>query len=202
MDVAPESTASRNLFWMSSEQRDKKGREANPAVIQAAQIVFPAALLYCEQKAGDSTLAQELLERATYSVSGFIQRYGVKAITSSLEKVVLTAFNQLLEGYLKRQNRHLPLAELENWQEKLAVDSCQEVFYFLQMEELLEEVPQEVAVIFRLLYEEYSAEEIGYIIGSPAQNIRSQVCYWRRKFKVRDTVKPSRWKNWRKLGRM
>jgi hypothetical protein len=158
MIVVPESTTPKSLFWMSSEAKDKKGREANPAVIKAAQKIYSIALCQCEQNLGDSSMAHELMERAIYSVSSFIERHGTKAITSSLEGVVLAAFNQLLNYYVRRQNQHISLEELENWQEKIAIDSCQEVFCLLQMEDLLEDVPPEVAVIFKLLYEDYGAE--------------------------------------------
>lgn len=185
---------------MSSNLKDKKGRKANPAVIEAAQRVYSNAAGNAELQLGDSSAAQDLMEKAIYSVSGFIQRNGNEAITSSLEGVVMAAFNQLLQSCLERQNRHIPLDELEKWQDKNIVESNQEIFYQLQMEDLLENVPQEVAVSFRMLYEGYSCEEIGLILGSSSDCVRSQVSYWRKKIKGIESAKKSRWTIWRRVG--
>lgn len=200
MIVAPQSKSSDSLFWMSSEARDEKGRAANPAVIAAAQTVFPSAISHCQRRTGDPSPSHDLMERAIFSVSGFLQRYGPDAINSSLEGVVLTAFDQQLNHYALRENRCISLEEMEDWQEKFTVDSAQEVFCLLQMEQLLETVPAEVAVIFRMLYENYSAEEIGGILGLSGESVRAQVCYWRRKIKGLENNTQSRLKRWRKLG--
>ncbi len=192
--MAPQRPTSQHLFWMSSTLKDKKGRKANPTVIAAAQKVYSNAASNMEQQIGDLSAAHDLMERAIYLVSDFIRRRGKKAITSSLDGVVLAAFNQLLQAYIQRQNRYVPLDELEKWQEKNIFDSNQELFCLLQIEDLLENVPPETAVIFKLLYEGYSAEEIGQILEISSGNVRAQVFYWRRKIKGLENIKNSRWK--------
>jgi DNA-directed RNA polymerase specialized sigma24 family protein len=200
MFVVPENKSSDSLFWMSSKAKDEKGREANAAVIAAAQKVFSAAVCHCQRRTGDPSPAHDLMERAIFSVSGFIQRYGASAINSSLEGLVLAAFDQQLNHYAQRENRCISLDDMEGWQEKFTVDSTQEVFCLLQMEQLLEYVPEEVGVIFRMLYENYTAEEIGSVLGLSSESIRAQVCYWRRKIKGLENNTKSRLKKWRKLG--
>jgi RNA polymerase sigma factor (sigma-70 family) len=200
MEIAPERPTSRHLFWMSSKLKDKKGRKANPAVIEAAQKVYSNAASYMEQQIGDLSAAHDLMEKAIYLVSDFIRRRGKNAITTSLDGVVMAAFNQLLQAYVRRQNRYVPLDELEKWQEKNIVDSNQELFCLLQMEDLLESVPPEAAVIFKMLYEGYSAEEIGRILELSSGTVRAQVFYWRRKIKGLENLKKSRWKKWRRPG--
>jgi DNA-directed RNA polymerase specialized sigma24 family protein len=195
-----ECSSFRHLFWMSSKLKDKKGRKANPVVIEAAQRIYSNAASQVESQLGDSSAVHDLMEKAIYSVSGFIQRHGVNAITSSLDGVILAAFHQLLQNYLERQNRHVPLDELEKWQDKNVVNSNQEIFYILQMEDLLENVPPEVAVSFRMLYEGYTAEEIGLVLGISADSVRAQVYYWRKKIKGLENIKKSRWGKWRRPG--
>jgi DNA-directed RNA polymerase specialized sigma24 family protein len=99
----PESPTGDPPLWIN--ERDERGRHADPEVTEVAYRIWSRVLCYVRQQRGDVSEAAEILEKTVYSVSQAIHKQRDREPIRHLESYLFLSFVRRYTRGIIRQQR-------------------------------------------------------------------------------------------------
>ena len=169
---------------------DDDGRDIDPKIKEAMERLWSRMERDLREKLNSHI--DDLGEMAETVMMRVSQRMDPKEASSSeIEAVLWRAFQNLERDILRRDERLVSTNSSDEWHQTKVKAGWEPFTTMPEGEdkvlsgEVLGQMPEQAQAIFILRSEGYSFDEIGQILGIPADNAKAQYFYWRDKIKKR-----------------